>query len=583
MPTIMLLCLCGLFLGAAGFTVAASEKDPTRNETALATALARLNLSQATVQNIELPALPAENFVLNLTLGELPVQVRCSSTSIRSPDFQLHVQGADGITRAVAAPREQNFIGTADGHPGSVVAISFVAGRLRALVDLGTGSLLNSYVPANQLWYIQSLSELDGLAQAAPYVAYRSNAVVTPSGFRCAGGQRPVDAPRFIGDAGAPVPEGSPCNRVGRVAFDADSFFYAANGSDIAATVADIDNVLFWTSLMFSRDAGVFLYNSGTVVRTTQGPLYAQPDIGIMLGEMLREWNTNQTSIGRDIAHLMTGRTDAGLGVAFVSVVCTDAGYGVSASKFSDNLALRVALTSHEIGHNFSCDHCDVEPDCGVMCAGLGGCAGDYSQFSATSIAQIRAHAEAAACLGVAGRIWFGVPPRAVSDVVRSTRQPVTIDVLANDTDTACLPINVLSFDTTSLAGGSVSRSVATGPQGRDQLVYTPPAGGAASDRFEYTIANTENNNSSATVRLRCQTCGCSIADVAGGGPDGQLPDGVVDGSDFVGFINSFSVGDVAVDAAADVAGSGPDGLLADGIIDGSDFIAFINGFSAGC
>jgi len=59
--------------------------------------------------------------------------------------------------------------------------------------------------------------------------------------------------------------------------------------------------------------------------------------------------------------------------------------------------------------------------------------------------------------------------------------------------------------------------------------------------------------------------------------------DSVVDGSDFVAFINSFGVGDPTVDALADVAGGGSSGELPDGIIDGSDFVAFINAFGAGC
>ncbi len=52
-------------------------------------------------------------------------------------------------------------------------------------------------------------------------------------------------------------------------------------------------------------------------------------------------------------------------------------------------------------------------------------------------------------------------------------------------------------------------------------------------------------------------------------------PDGVVDGSDFITFINSFSTGDLLLDSAADVNH--------DGVIDGGDFIEFINAFSAGC
>ncbi len=82
---------------------------------------------------------------------------------------------------------------------------------------------------------------------------------------------------------------------------------------------------------------------------------------------------------------------------------------------------------------------------------------------------------------------------------------------------------------------------------------------------------------------LTCSPQACSLADVAGAGPNGLAPDGIVDGSDFIAFINSFSTGDPAIDPLADVAGGGADGLSPDGIIDGSDFIAFINAFAVGC
>jgi hypothetical protein len=75
----------------------------------------------------------------------------------------------------------------------------------------------------------------------------------------------------------------------------------------------------------------------------------------------------------------------------------------------------------------------------------------------------------------------------------------------------------------------------------------------------------------------------CSPADIAGAGDDGRSPDGTVDGSDFIAFINSFGIGDASVDPLADIAGAGPDGLQADGTIDGSDVIAFINAFAIGC
>lgn len=78
----------------------------------------------------------------------------------------------------------------------------------------------------------------------------------------------------------------------------------------------------------------------------------------------------------------------------------------------------------------------------------------------------------------------------------------------------------------------------------------------------------------------------CSLADVAGtvlASGAATCGDGTVDGTDFIAFINSFGVGDAAVDPVADVAGGGGDGLEPDGTIDGTDFIAFINAFGVGC
>ncbi len=75
----------------------------------------------------------------------------------------------------------------------------------------------------------------------------------------------------------------------------------------------------------------------------------------------------------------------------------------------------------------------------------------------------------------------------------------------------------------------------------------------------------------------------CSPADTAGGGTTGNEPDGTVDGTDFIAFINSFAIGDAAVDPLADIAGGGDTGLEPDGTIDGTDFIFFINAFAIGC
>ena len=81
-------------------------------------------------------------------------------------------------------------------------------------------------------------------------------------------------------------------------------------------------------------------------------------------------------------------------------------------------------------------------------------------------------------------------------------------------------------------------------------------------------VAGFSTNSGAGTLSI-----GQCLADLASS--EGPFPDGIVDGNDFVAFINSFGIGDPAASPVADVNG--------DGIIDGNDFVAFINAFAAGC
>lgn len=75
----------------------------------------------------------------------------------------------------------------------------------------------------------------------------------------------------------------------------------------------------------------------------------------------------------------------------------------------------------------------------------------------------------------------------AILDQVTTTSgSPRTIDVLANDYHTASSPISLASFDPTTRRGGTVTRSVGTGPGGRDELIYQPPVGLNGQDSFTY-------------------------------------------------------------------------------------------------
>jgi hypothetical protein len=100
---------------------------------------------------------------------------------------------------------------------------------------------------------------------------------------------------------------------------------------------------------------------------------------------------------------------------------------------------------------------------------------------------------------------------------------------------------------------------------------------------YDCFVSNTCAAVATNSVSLTAGTCACSRADLAGAGSSGLEPDGVVDGSDYIAFINSFGAGDRGIDATADIAGAGPNNDQPDGVIDGTDFIVFLNAYAAGC
>ncbi len=75
------------------------------------------------------------------------------------------------------------------------------------------------------------------------------------------------------------------------------------------------------------------------------------------------------------------------------------------------------------------------------------------------------------------------------------------IDVLANDFDPNMDAVTIGSFDTVTSLGGIVTRSIGTGPGGRDQLSYVAPASGGL-DTLNYAVSDVHGNTSVARVAI---------------------------------------------------------------------------------
>jgi hypothetical protein len=397
--------------------------------------------------------------------------------TLRAPDARGWIDAGAAEPQEFELPPAATFAGTVVEWPGSIVAAAVVANGLRVVIDPAAAN--------EELCYLQPAADFGGLSGHVFYTA--SN--VLPGPWVCGGA---LEAPASGGTPYSP----RVCSTVAQIAFDADYAMYAGNGFSVAATVADIESIMIAVDLIYGRDVGIEHQSTGYVVRTTNPDGYTTTSPGGLLDQFRIRWGTSHAGIPRDMAHLMTGRELDGnvIGVAWVNVICNSGfGYGLSQALFTTDLAYRAALVAHEMGHNWSAGHCDGDADCSIMCSGIGGCANNVSLLSARSVTEITNARNAASCLST------GMAVTHADGVVLLPGQSARVDVMGNDSGAACGDFLLLSFNTTTPLGGTISRSVGTGPAGRDELIVQ--AGAVAGEtQFNYVIRNVSGQFSTGTV-----------------------------------------------------------------------------------
>ncbi|MFQ6104741.1 MAG: zinc-dependent metalloprotease family protein [Candidatus Glassbacteria bacterium] len=354
-----------------------------------------------TTQNLENLSPDAEGVIstaVNLEGTEYELSLR--PHSVRSESFTVQVQLENGELVEVQPPAPVTYRGVVSGIPGSVAAASLMNGQLTAIIDLGDG----------EIWSVEPLSKYDEAAGAQEHVVYRSLDLV-PTEYYC--GTDLIDVPENIEfqqqdrqdtEAGIGIiDEGSDYlqnDKVAEVAFDADYEFYQANGSSVANTIADIENVLNGVDVIYQRDVEICYNITHIIVRSTSNDPYTGRDPSSLLQQFRVHWNQEQDSIERDLAHLMTGRDLYGgvIGIAYMDGVCNMFGYSLSQSRYTWNFTYRIALSAHELGHNWNASHCSGNT-CKIMCPVLGGCSGIVTEFGPQAIDDITTYKETRNCI----------------------------------------------------------------------------------------------------------------------------------------------------------------------------------------
>ena len=323
--------------------------------------------------------------------------------SLRSGDFRLLVQGEAGTLEEVKPPPPRTYQGTVLERPGSRVAASLINGQLTAHIHL-----------PDESWSIQPVSKTVAGAPRGRHVVFRK-AGAMPGDWRCGNDERMV-----VSDVKSDQENGSGygdgADMAAFLALDADVEFYNANNSSIEGTVADMEMIINAVNVIYRRDVNIVHVITAVVVRTAEPDPYTATSPNSLLCQFRATWNSApESSIQRDVAHLFTGKDLDGttIGVAWTGVVCNVVGsdgsgtcpnranlaYGLVQSRYTGGLDQRVALSAHELGHTWSAQHCDADPDCNIMCANAAQCNGNNTSFGSRSIGSITGYRSAAACL----------------------------------------------------------------------------------------------------------------------------------------------------------------------------------------
>ncbi len=372
--------------------------------------------------------------------------LKLSPNDLRAPDYSAQVIGADGIARQLPRTALQTYKGTIAGEPAGQARFTITENNIEGLL-----------ITEAERFYLEPARSVSGKARADEFVFYRGSDVI-PAAGECgvtladevaAETERTRDraaaAHNVIPSALNTISPVTPM-RIVRLATDADAEYVSAFGGAAAANTR-IMNIMNQVDGIYQVEIGatfqITFQNTWTDVATDPYSATASSDL---LSQFRNHWNSNFTGIQRSLAHFWTGKDlDGGtIGVAYLAVLCQSPSFSYGLSQrfpVSGTLTVQsVALTAHEMGHNFSARHpnvptTDIPRDIEAACAGsvMNSSIGSSTGFCPYSQSQMVGFTNAnSSCLVLSGSLP-PAPSQCVETSLASSSQTVNGSLAPSD------------------------------------------------------------------------------------------------------------------------------------------------------
>jgi len=319
-----------------------------------------MNLRASELVELELDAMPGEPLRTTLPIAGIFYTLDLMPYSVRSADYRLRQQLADGSIVTVVPGPERTLRGVIDGVPGSAVGASLLEDGLYAVILL----------PDGEKYWLEPVDASLPAARPGLHVLYHNDDMISPGGL-CGVDAQWIAEKAALGHGALPFhdepaagegPDFPPGPLAGQhhcaeLACDADYYYYLSYGS-VEAVENRINAVINAVNTQYQDDVDIHHVITEIIVRTTQTYNTNNPEQ--LLYDFRARWQSQHGNVPRDMAHLFTGRNLNGsvIGIAFLSAVCTSYGYGLVQSDCCGGFGCSTDLSAHEMGHNWGADHC---------------------------------------------------------------------------------------------------------------------------------------------------------------------------------------------------------------------------------
>ncbi len=291
-----------------------------------------------------------------ILLGTHTWRLDLRSSRIMSPEYSLQVITSTG--KQVLRNQEDIAFQGYETNSG---------GRVRLTL---TNNFIYGYVAeGNETYYIEPLWYHEPTAASDLFVVYKSRDVIPNTDATCAvremkdkkqdfqREETQVDAPETI----------SACYQLDLAIASDKSMFtkYTSSVTNVQNhNIGVINNIQGDYTGEFSNDIQFNIVTQ--LVITGTDPWDPTLDPEILLDDFMAWGNAGGFGVQFDLGELWTNRDflESTVGIAYLDVVCTDFRYHCLQDFTTSAQQLR-CMTSHEIGHNFSCNH---DPETGSSC-----------------------------------------------------------------------------------------------------------------------------------------------------------------------------------------------------------------------